>query len=165
MQTAEKKSPFITHSFPSISPINTAEEGIAQGHYTDHYRFIKDKTVPLQPVQGAKSLHLVCFDRTIGETEYVELLRAEGKQPCRNAPQYLLGLMAQVTEDKMPEELRNKDLVAAEPDNKSSVFTGRFGYRCFLYVLRGGVFRRLDLTAVGRRGFDRWAFLAEDLVP
>ena len=165
MQTAEKKSPFITHSFPSISPINTAEEGIAQGHYTDHYRFIKDKTVPLQPVQGAKSLHLVCFDRTIGETEYVELLRAEGKQPCRNAPQYLLGLMAQVTEDKMPEELRNKNLVAAEPDNKSSAFAGRSGLRCFLCVGRWGGDRRLDLTIVDGEWRDGWAFLAEDLAP
>ena len=165
MQTAQKKSSVITCTFPSISPINTVEEGIAQGHYTGHYGFITDKTVPLQPVQGAKNLYLVCFNRTIGETEYVELLFAEGKQPCRQAPAYLLGLMAAVPEDKMPEELRNKDFVAAESDNKSSVFAGGHGHRCFLFVNQRGAYRRLDLIGVGGLWGDSWAFLAEDLVP
>lgn len=165
MHTAEKKSPFTTHSFPNINPINTAEEGIAQGHYTGHYGFITDKTVPLQPVQGAKNLYLVCFNRTIGETECAELLRAEGKRPCQNAPQYLLGLMASVPEDKMPAELRNKDIVAAESDNKSSVFAGGHVHRCFLFVNRRGAYRRLDLIGVGGLWGDSWAFLAEDLAP
>ena len=166
MQTTATKSSVTIHSFPNINPINTAEEGIAQGHHTGHYGFITDKTVPLQPVQGAKNLYLVCFNRTIGETECAELLRAEGKRPCQNAPQYLLGLMASVPEDKMPEELRNKDIVAAELDNKASVFSDRFGGRCFLYVFRdGGGYRRLNLASVGGRWSGSWAFLAEDLVP
>ncbi len=164
MQTATK-SPFTIHSFPNINPVSTAEEGIRVGHYDNHYSFITNETVPLQKVAGAKNLHLVCFDRTIGETEYVELLRAEGKQPCRNAPQYLLGLMAAVPEDKMPTELRNKDLVAAEPDNASSAFTGESGNRCFLYVDRHDGFRELFLIYVVREWSDGWAFLAEDLVP
>ena len=157
------KSSVIVCSFPNISPINTAEAGITQGHYDDHYSFITNETVPLQPVQGAKDLHLVCFDWTIGETGYVELLRADGKQPCRNSPQYLLGLMAQVPEERMPEELRNKDLVAAEPDNEASAFTDERGYRCFLCVgdRRGG-YRLLNLVSVDRGWLDYWAFLAED---
>ena len=163
MQTAT--SPVIINSFPNINPVNTAEEGIRDGHYNKHYSFITNETVPIQPVKGPKNLHLVCFDRTIGETEYVELLRAEGKRPCRNAPAYLLGLMKEVPEDKMPEELRNKDLVAAEPDNKASAFTGRYGYRCFLCVGRDEASRELDLVSVGRRWYGYWAFLAEDLVP
>ena len=153
------------HSFPNINPVSTVKEGIRVGHYDDHYSFMTNETVPLQPVQGAKNLHLVCFDRTIGETEYVELLRTEGKRPCQNAPQYLLGLMAAVPEDKMPEELRNKNLVAAEPDNKSSAFAVRFGYRCFLCVFRRGGYRGLDLADVGRLWRGDFAFLAEDLVP
>ena len=164
MKTMTKSSAIVC-SFPNIQPINTAEEGIRVGHYDGHYSFITNETVPLQPVQGAKNLHLVFFNRTIGETECMELLRTEGKQPCRNGPQYLFGLMAHVPEDKMPAELRNKDLVAAEPDNKSSVFTGGSGHRCFLYVLRDGGYRRLGLASVGREWSDDWAFLAEDLVP
>jgi hypothetical protein len=164
MQTAMKSSAIVC-PFPNVQPINTAEEGIAQGQYTDYHRFITDKTVPLQPVQVAKNLHLVCFNRTIGETEFVELLRAEGKQPCRNGPQYLLGLMAQVPEDKMPEELRYKVFVAAEPDNKSSVFTDGLGYRCFLCVDRYNGYRKLDLIDVGKEWNGRFAFVAEDLVP
>ncbi|MBI2096136.1 MAG: hypothetical protein HYT43_00670 [Candidatus Taylorbacteria bacterium] len=165
MKTATKKSSAIVCSFPNVQPINTAEEGIRVGHYDGHYSFITNETVPLQPVQGAKNLHLVCFDRMIGEMEYVELLRAESKQPCRNAPQYLLGLMAAVPEDKMPKELRNKDLVAAEPGNASSAFTDKACRRCFLYVDRRDGLHRLDLIVVDGEWDDLWAFLAEDLVP
>jgi len=163
-KTAEK-SPF-TIPFPNISPINTAEEATKQGHYDDYYRFISNETVKIEPAKVPKNLHLVCFDRAIGETEYVELLRTEGKRPCQNAPQYLLGLMAAVPEDKMPKELRNKYLVAAEPDNRSSAFTVECGCRCFLFVYRYGGDRKLCLAyVVSRRWNDRWAFLAEDLVP
>lgn len=165
MQTAEKKSPFTTHTFPSINPVCTAEEGIRVGHYDDHYSFITNETVPIQPVQGAKNLHLVCFNRTISGTEYVELLRAEGKRPCQNAPQYLLGLMAAVPENQMPVELRDKDLVAAEPGNKSSAFTNKNGNRCFLCVIRNGGCRGLGLTSVGGEWSGGWAFLVEDVVP
>ena len=164
MQTATKKSSAIVCSFPNVNPINTAETGISQGHYTDHYRFITNETVPVEPAKGPKNLHLVCFNRIVGETEYVERLRAEGKQPCKNAPAYLLGLMAAVPEDKMPVELRNKYIVAAEPDNKSSTFVAGFGFRCFLCVSRSGAYRGL-LLCVGRKWLDNWAFLAEDLVP
>ena len=163
MQTAT--SPVIINSFPNIQPVNTAETGIAQGHYTDHYRFITNETVPVEPAKGPKNLHLVCFDRTIGEMEYVELLRAEGKQPCRNGPAYLLGLMVAVPEDQMPAELRNKDLVAAEPDNKASAFADVSGRRCFLYVHRFGAYRELRLIGVNGEWGDGWPFLAEDLVP
>lgn len=164
MPTA-KKSSAIVCTFPNISPVSTVETGLAQGHFNDHYSFITNGTVPVEPAKGPKNLHLVCFDRTIDETECVELLRAEGKQPCRNGPAYLLGLMAAVPEGKMPEELRNKNLVAAEPDNNASAFTDSLGYRCFLYVFRLVAYRELRLIDVDRRWFDSWAFLAEDLVP
>lgn len=155
------ESGIITSTFPNILPVNTVEEGIREGHYNDHYRFINNKTVALKPAQGAKNLHLVCFNRTIGETEYVELLKKEGKQPCQNAPQYLLGLMRQVPEDKMPQELYNKHLVAAE---SSSVFADAGGSRCFLYVFRIGSDRELCLMIVDWDWGDDCAFLAEDLV-
>lgn len=162
-KTAEKESPFTTLTFPNINPVNTAEEGIRVGHYDDCDPFITNETVPLQPVQGAKDLHLVSFNRIIGETESVELLRAEGKRPCQNAPQYLLGLMAAVPEERMPQELRNKKLLAAEPDNKSSVFSDENGYRCFLCIFRDGGGRELSLAIVDGEWSGFCAFLAEDL--
>ncbi|MEK7208414.1 MAG: hypothetical protein AAB699_02585 [Patescibacteria group bacterium] len=93
------------------------------------------------------------------------LLLALGKQPCKDAPAYLLGLMAAVPEDKMPAELRNKHIVAAEPD-KSSVFADGDGGRCFLCVGRyDDGFRRLNrMRVVGRWG-GRCAFLTENLAP
>jgi hypothetical protein len=151
-------------SFPGISPISTVSEGIRLGRYIDHYRFITDKTVPLQSVTRAKNLHIVCFNRTIGEPEYVELLRAEDLRPCQDAPQYLLGLMAAVSQERMPGELRIKNLVAAEPDNESSFFADGFGGRCFLGVdwCVGGY--SLCLVRVGKWDFFQ-ALLAEYLVP
>lgn len=162
MQTATKSSAIIC-SFPNVRPINAAEEGIRLGHYTDYYRFITNKTVRLQPVEGEKKLHVVCFNRTVGETEYIELLHAERKQPCKNGPNYLLGLMEKVPEERMPVELGNKDIVAALPDKTSSVFSDEVGSRCFLCADRFGANRKLNLTSIGRKWDDVWAFLAEDL--
>jgi hypothetical protein len=164
MQTTEKSS-VIVCSFSNINPINTVAEAIERGHYDSHDPFITDETVPFAPAKDPKNLHLVCFNRVIRGTKYVELLLAEGKQPCRNAPAYLAGLMAQVPEDQMPAELRHKDLVAAEPDNTSSTFAGEGGDRCFLYVRRSGGNRRLSLMFVDREWSGDLAFLVEDLVP
>jgi len=164
MQTV--KTSTIVCSFLNINPINTVEEGIAQGHYTGHYQFITNKTVPLQPVQGGKNLYLVCFNRTIVLTDVVQLLRTVAKRPCRNAPQYLLGLMAQVPEDKMPDWFRNKYIIAAEPDNKSSVFTDERDHHCFLCIFRGvDGGRELSLASNGGFCDGGYAYLAEDLVP
>ena len=108
-------------SFPQICPINNVEEGIAKGNYNAHLPFVT--TVLLERVQGTKKLYLVCFNREIRCTEYVGLLRAEGKQPCRNASQYLLGLMAQVPEDQIPRVFQEKDIIAAEPGGAHLVCT------------------------------------------
>lgn len=164
MKTTKKKPSVIVHTFPDIQPINSVEEGIRQGHYTDHYFDITDETVPLKRVAGAKVLYVVCFNSTIEEAELAELLRAEGRQPCRNAPQYLLGLMKKVTEDKMPKEFHNKDLIAAEPDNEASVFCREVGVPCFLCVYRGAARRRLNLIRAGRKLYGHFACIAEDLV-
>lgn len=167
MHTAEKKSGALVFTFPDINPINNIEKGIEHGHYTCHYCIITDKAVPLQSAQGAKNLHLVCFSRAIMKMEYIELLRAEGKQPCRNSPNYLLGLMARVSEGGMPEGLCSKSLVAVEPDNESSFFPTGFkrSRNCFLCVVRRGVVRELSLFYVGSEWDwdESLAFLAEDL--
>ena len=47
--------------------------------------------------------------------------------------------------------------------NTSSVFTDKNGNRCFLYVNRNDVNRKLNLTNVDRKWNDNWAFLDERL--
>lgn len=150
-------------SFPNISPICNIKEGLRLGQYARYYKHITRKTVPLTPVTGAKNLHIVCFNRTICDEEYIALLRAEGKQPCQNAPQYLLGLMSVVQEDRMPSELQNIDLVAAEQCNDPSVFEDHFDLRCFLGVVRQHTHRELTMVRVNGAWRASWAFLAEDL--
>ena len=152
--------------FPSwmVEPMDDVEKALKQGHYTDHYGFITNKTVKLPKAEGKKRLYVVPFYRNIGEKEYATLLAEHNLKPCKNGPSYLAGLMAQVPESEMPEELKGKYIVAAEPDNKNSVFQDECGFRCFLFVLRhGGAHRLLGLAFIDFGdwgGF--WAFLAEE---
>lgn len=150
-------------SFPNISPICNIKDGLRRGQYASLYNHITGKTVPLTKLTVEKKLHIVLFNRTIGDEEYIVLLRAEGKQPCQNAPQYLLGLMSVVPEDKMPPELQNIDFVAAEQCNASSVFEDHFDLRCFLGVVRYHPHRKLTMVRVNGVWRSSWAFLAEDL--
>ncbi|OHA26757.1 MAG: hypothetical protein A3C06_01265 [Candidatus Taylorbacteria bacterium RIFCSPHIGHO2_02_FULL_46_13] len=165
MQT-ETQSVIRICSFPNIRPINSIEEGLRLGNCRRSYPFITDESVPLPQVKGEKALHLVYFRRTVRADEYGELLQAEGKQPCRNAPNYLLGFISQVPEDKMPKELRNKTIVAAGLDTSSRVYN-EHGIQHFLCVARfGDQHRTLQFTdthILWRSG--SWIFLAEDLVP
>lgn len=155
-------TPIIICPFPGIMPINTIEDGIAAGQYNSHNEFITNTTVQLQPAQGPKNVYLVCFDRELEPTEWTDLLRAEGKQPCINGPNYLLGLMAQVSQDQMPEEFRSKDIVAAE-NARSSIFADEDGDPCFLYVSHDSTSRKLDFTVIGPGWYIFWAFLAQDI--
>lgn len=191
------ESPVIICSFQNIRPINSVEEGIQQGHYHHFNRFITDKTVPLQRVEGEKTIHIVSFNPDIDarprggpagagskteprsflrspqderelenynraaarRMEYDNLLRRQGKYLCQDGPNYLLGLMAQVPEEKMLRVLYSKSIVAL-----SSIFTDERGLRCFLYVGEG---RYLGLAPLDWN-WSGWpervlgAFLAED---
>ena len=164
MQTAEK-SAIIICPFPNVRPINNLREGIRLGHYSDCLGV--DADAELQPAQGEKNLYVVCFSRTIGKAEYPELLRRIRKQSCGDAPIYLLGLMSGWTEDRMPEELRDKDIIAAEP-KESSVFIDPSGKNYFLFVHRYHTQHILPERILNHRVVDEeWyslqAFLAEDL--
>lgn len=152
----------IIHAFPDVTPINRVSQGIAEGNYIARYDYITDTTIPLKIACGKKTLYLVCFNQTLETTEYIERLRMLGKKPCLHAPNFLLGLMAQVRENQMPPPLRRMDIVAAEPE-ESSVFVDPRRGPCFLYVSRDGGSRRLSL-ARGRGGWrGPWAFVAEDV--
>jgi len=168
METVEK-SGIITCSFFGIRPINFFEEGVELGGYAKfggyvgYFRYLTNETAPMGLVEGEKNLYLVGFNRSVGETEYISLLKAEGKRPCKNAINYTLGLMAQVPENKMPEKLHNKDIVAAEPNNGSTIFIKNNG-NYFLYVPRVNESRIIIITGTSGWWPDYIAFVAEDLV-
>lgn len=150
--------------FPSwvVTPINDVEKGYEAGHYDGKYDHISNKTVPLKNVEGEKRVYLVPFNKTIGQDAYPALLKEFGLKPCVDGPNYLLGLMKQVPESEMPEELEGKYLVAAESDNPSSAFLDKDGNRCFLHVNRDGSDRGLSMARIGYDWSDYWAFLAEE---
>ena len=176
--------------FPSfiVEPINDIKEAIARGHYTPSdptiygtYFFvplcyrpslgitrIMDRTgrvIKLPNAKGAKRVFIVSFKRPVGKGEYVTLLAQYGLRPCKNSPSYLAGLMATVSEAEMPEELRNTDIVAAEPKNHASIFKDDGGHPCFLYVRqRDLAIRDLDLVRISHKKewLGYWAFLAEE---
>ena len=100
-----------------VKPINSIKEAIKKGHYTWTYDWITDENVPLKKLTKEKEVYVVSFDRTVGETEYLDLLKQEGLKPVE--PNYLLGLQAQYN-DELPE----KWIVAP-----SSVFTDGLGGR------------------------------------
>src|SRR3989338_1701538 len=102
----------IIHSSFLIHPINDVREGIKRGRYTDVYYFINPQTVPLPYAKGEKRVHVGCFDTELKEDEYSLRLGKIGLKPCEYAPNYLLGLMAQVSEEEMPQELRGRYILA-----------------------------------------------------
>jgi hypothetical protein len=154
--------------FPIVIPVNTIEEGIRLGHFTSYDPFITKATVVLRSVAGEKTIYAVCFNRTIGNRDYLELLRQIKKSFCRYAPNFLLGLMEQVPEDLMPSELRGKHIVAAEPDLPSSCFANESGESSYVYANRRDSVRELLLIGTDEgKAEGEWpeniAFLAEDL--
>ncbi|MDD4900865.1 MAG: hypothetical protein PHS62_01980 [Patescibacteria group bacterium] len=157
-------SDLVVREFFDIPPVNTIETIETGGYHTYHPQNI-GQIVALETAQGAKNLYLVCFGRPIREAESTGLLQELSMQHCRQAPNYLLGLMAQVREGDMPEELRCKSLVAAEPDNVRAIFKDPSGSSSFLCVYRDGQGRALCLATIlgpQSRWPKDWAFLAEN---
>ncbi len=148
-----------------VHPINNLKEGIEQGRYNGGvYDWIKEdySRVPLVETKGAKRVYFVPVTEnvTMGEEEaYVEKF---GLTLCKNAPNYLLGVMAQLKESDLPGSLFRKDIVATE-NTDASVFRDKSGVRCFLGTYRHDGGRGLDLVGLDG-GWDvgrDWVFLAE----
>lgn len=144
-------------------PINDIEEGKAKGHYDSIYDHINPKTVPLQKAEGVKRIYFIPVTERVEEGKEAEFLAKFGKRPVTNAPNYLLGAMAKLTEDELPENLKLKDFVAVSGDEKE-VFSGHLSRRCFLICDRRDGRRRLDVVALAGawNPEDVWCFLAED---
>lgn len=154
-----------------VVPINTLEEGIAlggwRGEHGIHCSSFKEKLPDLdQIVLLPKDLFVVCFGkgRRLDEEEYVQRLFQFGLRPCLNAANYFLGLMALVGESHLPKELKWKDIVAAEPRERSKFTYDGTEKKCFLYACRTGTGRVLNMATVAGPWSANWAFLAERCV-
>lgn len=119
-----------------------------------------DSTIPLKKVTEEKEIYLVPLDKTVSGIDGITSYLAEyGLKPCENAPQYLLGLMATMTNEELP---NTSWIVAAD---SASVFRDFGDGRCFLCVPRSGGERKLSLVYLGGdwSAGSAWVFLAESL--
>lgn len=148
-----------------VEPINNLKEGIDKGHYTSVYDWISNdhSRIPLTETTGGKRIYFVPVTENVNTGEEEAYVNKFGLTLCKKAPNYLLGAMSALPENKLPENLKGKDIVAAE-NEAASVFQARRGRRCFLHAHRSGDRRLLALVsagiwyAVAVRG---WVFLAE----
>jgi hypothetical protein len=178
---SEKSIQPLVFVFSNISPVQSVttalQYGCFRGFGRAFDRSITDVTVPLQPVSGKKKISLVCFGQRLGPVEYIERLRVMGKQPCKYAANYLLGLMLTFKEREFPPEMNGLDIAGIEPDPRSLFSYRQTGPLCFLYVCRtGGPLRKrkgkrardykgrvLNLGTVEGPWSPNWLFPAEDL--
>lgn len=163
MKTAQKTNATI-FSFTGILHLSM-KVGLRLGKYTEPcpYHNLMDRVVP-SPSTRRKDIFVVCPNRMMEGVEDIRLfLLTQGKQPCHNGPGFLLGLMARLMENEMPNELYGKNLIAIEPDNPSSVFIDDDGHRCSLCVFRGGENRRLGLMPIEWQLYPSWAIIAENI--
>ncbi|MDP3762619.1 MAG: hypothetical protein Q8Q97_00910 [bacterium] len=136
-----------------VEPINTVEESTLAGHHTAR----------VKPAKGAKRVYVVPVPRgtVLLKDGYPAMLAEHKLKPCVDGPAYLLSLMAKVPEFEMPDELHNIDIVAAEPDNPTSVFQYD-NDDWFLYFSWHESDRKPNLANVRGVWSSHWAFLAED---
>ncbi len=111
-----------------------------------------------------KEVYVIPFGRMIGENEYEMLLHELGFKPCKFGPSYLLRLMVQVPLIEMPVDLRDKNIVAAEPNNPSSFFPNNVeckGFMCLRQNVKTQERELGDVLIGGGEWPENWAFLAE----
>ena len=151
--------------YPSflVSPLHDTDEALRKGHYDGNPPFITNETVSLKLVGHGerKQVYVVPLQRRLGQDEYAAYLTTKGFVPCVKAPNYLAGLMAKVSEIHMPPELRDKCLVAAEPNKPTSVFQDKERQKCFLCVHRYGLYRIPGLVGISGDWNTQYALLAE----
>ncbi len=144
------------------SPIDDIEEGKKLGKYDWIYDWITPEHTPLQKAEGEKTIYFVPVDEDVESGKETEFLAKHGMKLVENSPNYLLGAMAKLSKSDLPENLKNKDLVAM---SAASVFQDESGDRCFLYVSLDGGRRRLGFVRLdgGWYAGRGWVFLAEPL--
>lgn len=145
-----------------VSPICDIEVGKKEGNYTWMYDWLTTEHIPLAKVSVKKEVYLVPLTETVEGTESIQKYLKERRfKLCEHAPQYLLGLMKEVTQNELP----NPSWIVAAEDTAASVFQDDDGDRCFLLVRRSEGGRKLHLVSLGGywgAGLG-WVFLAEKL--
>ena|SRR3989344_3550548 len=135
-----------------VSPINNIKIGMKKGKYTAISNYISKKTVPLAKAQGKKQVYLIPFNGiTIDTSEYYDYLKKLCFKFCKNAPNYLLGLMAETSEDELVKEIKQNQTIVAAEDRRKSIFTNDEGDKSFLAVFESGNYRKLETQSLRYR--------------
>lgn len=145
-----------------VSPVNSLDDALRDGNFDGCSFSVSAERVKFRATNGRKKVCVVPLTKKLEPDKIPERLASVGLKPCADAPNFLGGLMATVPEADMPLELRDKKIVAAEPDNQSSVFLNEHGQRCFLCVHRHGLYRIPGLVAVEGDWNTLWALLGEE---
>ena len=149
-----------------VTPINTFSEGRIAGHYSDPQVSSFD-SIPLVKGLKPKKIYLVPVDRVVpvgGEAEY---LKTFGLAPCKNAPNYLLGLMADVQNGVIDiSSLTQGETSFAALNGTVPIVEDQKGNPHFLSVVYNGIGQHwLALVFVtGKwKPESKWIFLAEEI--
>lgn len=98
-----------------ITPSNTPDTDLAQGHFPYMEEIHTVKTIYI--IFGRDVLNT---EMGVGGRDILKYLPTVGLKPCTNAPNYLIGLVAYLKENKIP-ELENGILISLD---KSCCFDG-----------------------------------------
>lgn len=104
-----------------------------------------------------KRVFIVPCPKSFSANDFLAHIAEYGLCPCGHAPEYLLGLMAHISEGSMPSHLYNVSIVAAW----QLWFPKTTGVAHFFSVVRRGVRRRLSFVSSRTVWNPEYAFLAE----
>ncbi|MDO8483260.1 MAG: hypothetical protein Q7S86_05610 [bacterium] len=146
-----------------VSPVSNLDDALKNGHFNGCSFSVSAERVKLRATDGRKKVCVIPLTRKLEPDKILNHLASVGLKPCADAPNFLGGLMAAVQEADMPQELRDIQIVAAEPENPSSIFLNERGQKCFLCVHRHVLYRIPGLVGVEGDWSTRWALLGEKL--
>ncbi len=154
-----------------VKPSFSIEDALAQGHYNDHYGYLKDEKNAQVFRNLPKDLpeELICI-KPVPTGEFVpkgtenvkKFWEDRGYELVPHADAYLVQLMADVPEDKMPPDLKGQHIVAY---TETPSFRDEDGYECCLFVYRRDVgYRKLGMARGDARWHVTWAFVLRKII-
>lgn len=147
-----------------ITPVNSLVLAIKEARYWSVSDFITED-LDLGPLGQKKRVYFVPVVDVVEVGKEEEYLNSRGLTMCENAPQYLLGLMTQISDHDFDKTFGKKDIVAI--GGEGSVFTHPNLNKFALYTSRGIQGKNLNVIALWGHWFSvgRWFFIAEKMKP
>ncbi len=142
-----------------VNPINNFAKAIKKGNY--RIVFVKEENTlydkSFKEVARKKLVYFVPVTTYLDDNVYArDYLAQFGLVPCQKGPNYLLGAMTLLSEDKMPDELKDKILVAMGADKERWYYEYGVGW---VHVHLDS--RLIAINSSGLRGDSRYVILAE----